>query len=91
MSKYEDRTDPYAVKARRHRRERHDHRNGVCELQADPNNIDPGRPWGSKCFLDVNWFDPEMRCSCKMCSAGLKEINRKKRYAGRREARDWKE
>lgn len=87
MSKYEDRTDPYDVKARRHRRERHDHRNGVCELLADPNNVGFK---ADECYIDCNWYDPEMRCSCSMCSTGLKEEGRKNRREGRRQARDWR-
>lgn len=86
VSKYEDRTDPYDVKARRHRRESHDHRNGICELIAEPDRVG----WkDGECNLECNWYDPEMRCSCAMCSMGMKEEGRRKRYDGRRQARDW--
>lgn len=88
MSKYEDRTDPWRVKARRHRVEHHNHVNGVCELLANPDNLGWSR---DECYIDCNWYDPEMRCSCSMCSEGLKEDGRKKRRAGKRAARDWED
>jgi hypothetical protein len=86
MSKYEDRTDPFRVKALRHRVEKHDHRDGVCDLLTGP----PRTQWSAgKCYLTCDWNDPEVRCSCDMCSRGLREEGRKRRYEGRAFARDW--
>jgi hypothetical protein len=88
MSRYEDRTDPWRVKALRHRIEHHNHINGVCDLINNPKNLG-WKP--DECYIDTNWYDPEMRCSCNLCSMGMKELGRKKRRAGKREARDWED
>ena len=86
MGNFEDRTDPYRVKARRHRLEHHDHRDGMCDLLSEPDRVG----WrDGECFLEADYHNPEMRCSCDLCSAGAKEEGRKKRHAGKREARDW--
>lgn len=88
MSKYEERTDPWYVKARRHRIEHHDHRNGVCEISTNPDNCGFK---SDECYIDIDPYDPESRCSCRMCSTGLKEHGRKKRRAGKREANNWED
>lgn len=85
MGKYEDRTDPWAVKVRRQRVEVHDHRDGICNLKA-------GEVLGytkDSCYLDLNWHDKENWCSCSWCSMGAPEENRRRRYEGKAQARNW--
>lgn len=86
MGKYPERTDPYSVKCRRHRREVHDHRNGVCDLLIDPSRT----AWvKGECHLATDQNDPEMRCSCALCSWDAPWVTRRARRVGKRQAQDW--
>jgi hypothetical protein len=89
-----DKTKPLWVRYTEHNpRPVHDHRYGACDLPPIPTREDPG----TRC----RWEDPAMQllsgrncCSgCKVRShikerqQGVRNSNRKERYAGRREAR----
>lgn len=76
-----ERTDPNRVKARYDRVEVHDHRDGVCELLADPD-----REAQTGCHLEPDWHAKQNRCprSCPVCG-GWSWKNRKARHEKRRE------
>lgn len=76
-----DKTAPYSVKLQRGdlaTHEYHDHRNGVCELAADPRRVE-FTPGG--CYLVLHYTGTQV-CSCRMCHAHeppLTETQRRRR------------
>lgn len=76
-----DRTAPYAVKLRRGdlaTQEYHDHRNGECELTADPQRVEFTV---GGCYLMLHYSGRQV-CCCTMCHAHeppLTEAQRRRR------------
>lgn len=83
-----DKTRPYDVKVMEHPKEHHDHRNGVCDLGPGYDHDLRFRP--GRCYIDAEWWRPEFRCHCGMCSGnaygyGPKQRNRRLRQAKRKD------
>jgi hypothetical protein len=85
-----DKTAPWRVKGAQRARERHNHIKGYCDLAPrEKNGVLPEQYWSATgCYWELDWHDPMLRCSCAMCSEGLKEEGRRKRYAAKREIRE---
>lgn len=86
-----DKTKPHHVKvADGPRVEFHDHRNGVCELKADPDRIYQGSASQGQCYLDADWYDPIHRCGCWSCRGSWREqVKRQDKTKARRTVREW--
>ncbi len=79
-----NKTDPFWVKSNRYGRERHEHRDGVCDI------AEGNQHWDS-CNKEIPWGHPMGICGCSVCGAKewRKIESRKVRHAGKRAARDW--
>lgn len=90
-----DKTAPFNVKLRRGdlaTDEYHDHRNGVCDLKADPQRVEfsPGA-----CYRVLHYTGIGV-CSCPMCHAvepptTETQRRRRERHAGKRSLAHWRD
>lgn len=74
---------------RAHFRERHDHRDGVCDLQQFLDTWLPGG-YAARTRCSVQWWGRDQRiCACAMCSmrAARKRARRQERADARRQLR----
>lgn len=83
-----DKTAPFNVKLRRGdlaTDEYHDHRNGVCDLKADPDRVEFTR---GGCYREFHYTGIQV-CSCPMCHAN--DYERTETQRRRRERRTSKQ
>lgn len=73
---------------REHFKEHHDHRDGICDLDAFMSAFLAGDPVRTGCYLQ--WWSDQRICSCEMCSqrSGRKRIRRQQRHDTRQALRD---
>lgn len=90
-----DKTAPFHVKLRRGDLttvEYHDHRNGVCDLEKDPDRV---RFAVGACYRDFHYTGVQT-CCCRMCHAvepPLTETQRRRRdrHTGKRDFLHWRD
>lgn len=93
-----DKTQPWRNRIAEHPQEVHDHRSGPCDLPKDPltypDTSAVPKTWScTRCYWDVqlNHLYDHHVCGCRMCTGYYerKWDNRKERYRGREQCRNW--